>query len=263
MSITGKSNNSTEIREDYLEVDNPIPGQNFVCLSFVSPEKILKQKNTFYVRHFLNFYSKMNDVERKRYNIVEHYDNFIYSNKKKLNEQFDKENEFKTSVRGVKVRGVFRTQKEASIRAEVLQRMDDVHHIFVGQVGYWLPWDPEADHLENQEYQNDELNKLMKKYKENQMHKDMHYQKEMADKKKEIMKEKLKKEEEAKKNTTQETTQDTTQETTQDTTQETTQDTTNENNLLNTLQEDDPWMKRKKALNQPIVDIEESNIKEI
>ena len=27
-----------EEKIDYLEVDDPIPGQNYVCLSFVSPE---------------------------------------------------------------------------------------------------------------------------------------------------------------------------------------------------------------------------------
>ena len=27
-----------EIQEDFLEVDQKIPGQNFVCLSFISPE---------------------------------------------------------------------------------------------------------------------------------------------------------------------------------------------------------------------------------
>ena len=31
-------------KEDFLEVDSKIPGQNYVCLSFVSPEKTLKQK---------------------------------------------------------------------------------------------------------------------------------------------------------------------------------------------------------------------------
>ena len=39
--------------EDFLSVDNPIPGQNFVCLSFVSPDKILPQKNTFFIHNFL------------------------------------------------------------------------------------------------------------------------------------------------------------------------------------------------------------------
>ena len=36
--------------EDYLEEDKPIPGQKYVCLSFISPEKVLDDKNTF------NFY---------------------------------------------------------------------------------------------------------------------------------------------------------------------------------------------------------------
>ena len=33
-------NKETEVEEDFLNVDNPVPGQNFVCLSFLSPEKI-------------------------------------------------------------------------------------------------------------------------------------------------------------------------------------------------------------------------------
>ena len=32
---------------DYLEVDNPITGQNYVCISFVSPEKTLVKKEQF------------------------------------------------------------------------------------------------------------------------------------------------------------------------------------------------------------------------
>ena len=39
---------SEEIKEDFLEVDSKIPGQNYVCLSFVSPEKVLKKKGGFY-----------------------------------------------------------------------------------------------------------------------------------------------------------------------------------------------------------------------
>ena len=29
---------------DFLEVDRPIPGQNYVCLSFISPDKILEDE---------------------------------------------------------------------------------------------------------------------------------------------------------------------------------------------------------------------------
>ena len=36
--------------EDFLEADQSIPGQKYVCLSFVSPEDILKKKDIFFNR---------------------------------------------------------------------------------------------------------------------------------------------------------------------------------------------------------------------
>ena len=41
-------NQNKEIEEDFLNVDKPLPGQNYVCMSFVSPEKVLNDKNDFY-----------------------------------------------------------------------------------------------------------------------------------------------------------------------------------------------------------------------
>ena len=38
---------------DLLEEDKAIAGQKFVCVSFVSPEKILKQKDVFFFEEFL------------------------------------------------------------------------------------------------------------------------------------------------------------------------------------------------------------------
>ena len=35
---------SPEENEDYLEVDTKIPGQNYCCLSFISPEKFDEYK---------------------------------------------------------------------------------------------------------------------------------------------------------------------------------------------------------------------------
>ena len=40
--------------EDYLDVDKPIPGQNYVCMSFVSPDNIVKQKELFTYHQFIN-----------------------------------------------------------------------------------------------------------------------------------------------------------------------------------------------------------------
>lgn len=38
--------------------------------------------------------------------------------------------------------------------------------IFIGEMGYWLPFNPPTQSIEEQEYSNDELNTLMKSYKE-------------------------------------------------------------------------------------------------
>ena len=41
------STTDNETLEDFLEVDQKIPGQNYCCISFISPEKVIEQKNTF------------------------------------------------------------------------------------------------------------------------------------------------------------------------------------------------------------------------
>ena len=37
---------------DYLEVDDVIPGQNYVCLSFLSPEELIQNKEAFNTAKF-------------------------------------------------------------------------------------------------------------------------------------------------------------------------------------------------------------------
>ena len=39
---------------DYLDVDNPLPGQNYTCISFVSPDEIMKQKELFLFNKYMN-----------------------------------------------------------------------------------------------------------------------------------------------------------------------------------------------------------------
>ena len=38
--------------EDYLDVDKPLSGQNYYCVSFVSPEKVIEQKDKFMFYHY-------------------------------------------------------------------------------------------------------------------------------------------------------------------------------------------------------------------
>ena len=89
---------------------------------------------------------------------------------------------FQTSVRGVKVRGTYDTLKEAQVRAKVLQRRDPNFHVFVGQVGYWLPWDPEADNVSGQEYAESHLNRVVEQYNKNREGVDILYEEEKRNK---------------------------------------------------------------------------------
>ena len=184
---------------DYLEVDSQIPGQNFVCLSFLSPEHVLEKKDKWIMNTFIKSledeesgFLKLDDFNKK-------YDNYVAINSEKLNEDFAKENNFQTSIRGVKIRGVYNSQEEANKRASELQRLDRNFNVFVGQVGYWLPWNPEPADIAENEYLEKELNDLMKQYKQNQVKKDLFYSEQVESKKRAALEaiEKQKKENEA------------------------------------------------------------------
>jgi hypothetical protein len=235
----------SEEREEYLEADKEIPGQKFVCLSFLSPENVLANKDLFFfnaflqdyevqykvkatesflmkeVKHVTDAFSKGEDLleeivskinsntvtledisgatalfkktrselavnasdalekfvktnmnEIKDTTIQEDYETFLFKNRKKLEDDFFSKNNFRTTVRGLKIRGCYDTFDEASHRAKSLQKLDPSFNVFVGQVGFWLPWDPSPTDISKQEYAEDQLNTLMKSYRDNESKKD-------------------------------------------------------------------------------------------
>jgi len=113
-------------------------------------------------------YVKENDAAIKKTKIKDDYEAFMFKNQSTLEDEFFKKNEFRTSIRGLKVRGVTGTHGEAVILSKKLQRSDPIHNIFVGEVGKWLPWDPKPSQVQDQEYAEDQLNSLMKNYKNNE-----------------------------------------------------------------------------------------------
>jgi hypothetical protein len=187
---------------DILETDKPIAGQNFVCMSFVSPEKVLKQKEVFFFEEFLknwefnksmekflqfvNFISfKYNlsfedlnkdfkdFVQEEKENLVkssldDDYKTYLDNHEDDLQKKFDIANNFQTSTRGLKVRGVYPTQEEAELRCKMLREIDPNHDVFVGPVGTWMPWDPEAYKTGRVEYMEEELNQLMHEKQKNE-----------------------------------------------------------------------------------------------
>ena len=221
--------------EDYLMEDAELPSQKVVLLSFLSPEKILANKDIFMFKKFVSNYEllwkttkleqwmaeqfrtinakietlagnsetktkeelveemktcilrtdlfiegyqayvKENLAEMKVPKLQEAYDDFLFANSSKLEEEFFALNEFRTTMRGIKVRGVFATEAEASMRAKRLQKSDPSFNIYLGSVGKWMAWEPDPNKVGESEYANDELNSLMKKYRENEEARDQFY----------------------------------------------------------------------------------------
>jgi hypothetical protein len=181
-------------KEDFLSVDHSIPGQNYVCLSFVSPEEVILNKSSFFVSHFLKsivgdftFSEEPTLIELKAFKeqmtqllkpetCDEKYKDYLFAKQDELEKAYYEQNNYQTSIRGLKVRGVYDTLKEAQHRAKEIQRNDRSFNVYIGQVGYWLPWDPTPQKVANQEYLEEGLNNLVKKYQENQKFKEQHFQ---------------------------------------------------------------------------------------
>jgi hypothetical protein len=189
-----------------LDQDPALRGQNYVCLSFLSPEEVLKKKDVYFLEQFLGEFSKdmteffdklsekyKEDIDvlkmiKDRYsyifdgqNLQEEYQYFTNSRSSELEALFHEKNNFQTSIRGLKVRGVFDSMREAEVRSQVLKRMDNKFHVYVAQVGCWCPWSPNPDDITDQEYAETNLNTLMKNYKENQDKKDLFFEERKRD----------------------------------------------------------------------------------
>jgi hypothetical protein len=118
----------------------------------------------------------------KESSIVESYEKYMMVNKQRLEDEFHKAKDFQTTVHGLKVRGVYSTHEQAAARAKALNKKDPYFNVYVADVGEWLPWDPSPDDVQEGEYANEELNKLMKAYKENAAKRDAFFEEEKRQK---------------------------------------------------------------------------------
>ena len=186
---------------DLLDEDKPISGQKFACLSFISPEDHIRNKNQFYFdkflknfefkktfekyTQFLNFlsykysldFNKLTKdmeefVEEERENLFlttldDEYKSFIDAKEEVLQKEYNEMHEFQTNTRGIKVRGVFGSQEEAEMRCKLLREADPNHDVYVGPVGMWMPFHPEAYKTGRVDYLEKELNELMSEKQKN------------------------------------------------------------------------------------------------
>lgn len=216
---------------DLLDEDKPIAGQKFACISFISPDKIIRQKDMFFFEEFLkqfdlnkslekftqflNFISfkyhvdfdKMTKdleefVKEEKANLHkttldDEYKNFIDAHEEKLEEKYKENYGFQTSTRGLKIRGVYPNQQEAELRCKMLRELDPHHDVYVGPVGMWVPWEPEAYKTGRVEYLEDELNQLMNEKQKNEKTAKMEFDKRVREAKEKAMEDNRKKAEES------------------------------------------------------------------
>jgi hypothetical protein len=208
---------------DLLEEDKPISGQKFACVSFVSPENILKKKEHFlfeeFLKHFdfsksvqkftqfLNYlcYKYKNDFEKVMVDFEEflksekdeitdnyvsdEYKNFLDANEERLTDEFNRKHTFQTNTRGVKIRGVYSTQEEAELRCKLLREVDPNHDVYVGPVGMWMPWEPDAYKTGRVEYLEEQLNELMSEKNKNEVQAKQQFDKRLKESKREAIEE--------------------------------------------------------------------------
>lgn len=210
---------------DALEEDKPLTGQRFACMSFISPEDILKRREMFYfenfVRHwdfaksmekyvqFMNFLSQKYELpfdgliedlkeftDSEKDSLIQdgiegEYKTFIEQHEEKLSDEFGKRHQFQTSVRGIKVRGVYATMEEAELRCRMIRDVDPNFDVYVGQVGVWVPFHPDAYKTGRVEYLEEELNQLMHEKLKNEKNAKQEFDKRVKESKRKAIEENI------------------------------------------------------------------------
>lgn len=212
---------------DLLDEDKKVAGQKFCCISFISPEKILADKNLYYFQQFVKQWEMSKSLEKYthfmsflayKYNLnfddltknlqefcteekntlfnttlEDEYKTYVDNNEDRLEEQFNNLNNFQTSTRGIKVRGSYPTQQEAELRCKMLREVDPHHDVYVGPVGIWMPFHPEAYKTGRVDYLEDELNQLMNEKQKNEKSAKLEFEKRVRETKEKAIEENKKK----------------------------------------------------------------------
>ena len=222
---TDGSQNSKYI--DLLDEDKPVAGQKFSCVSFISPEKIIKQREMYNFQEFLKQWEMHKSLEKFNQflsflafkytlnfdnltkdlqdfcneekatiinsNMEDEFKNFMDINESRLVEEYNSKYGFQTSVRGIKIRGSYPSQNEAELRCKMLREVDPNHDVYVGPVGMWMPFHPEAYKTGRVEYLEDELNQLMHEKDKNEKKAKIEFDKRVLESKEKAMQENIKK----------------------------------------------------------------------
>lgn len=149
--------------KDHLNVDDEIPGQQFVLLSVVLPQSLRERRELFIVEEFLRQVLANSELRDKHVKILmDTFQEFKEVYVEELTERFTAENDLQTNLSAVKIRGVFATMQDAKRKAQELVLKDPAFHVFAAEVGKWLPLFPNMEtQIRRTGYTEEELNGLV------------------------------------------------------------------------------------------------------
>jgi len=140
---------------DYLSEDEEIPRQKYVNLSFAEIEN-------------------EDQLEELRMDVSGKLDVDVDLVTRIVNQWMELYN----SKRGLKVRGVYEEYSKAEEGAEYLREVNGKNfHIWTAGVGKWLPFNPDPEKMQDEDFYEQELNNLIKSKKINARKKKMHFEK--------------------------------------------------------------------------------------
>lgn len=212
---------------DMLDEDKPLAGQKFACVSFISPEQIIKNRELYNFQHFLKQWDMNKSLEKFNHflsflsykyslnfdniskdlqdfckdekdnlfvtTLEDDFKNYLDANEEQLMNGFQKEHGVQTSVRGLKIRGSYPSQEEAELRCRMLREVDPNHDVYVGPVGLWMPFHPESYKTGRVEYLEDELNQIMHEKNKNESSAKVEFDKRVRETKEKAIAENMKK----------------------------------------------------------------------
>ena len=156
---------------DYLDEDPVISSQKYCVVSVLTPKSFKQSVETD--EKIFEEVVPANELPLDASVTIDEHNNVLkeLAGVKTQLLRFKKEKEIeqkKVTMYTFKVRGAYESVEEAQKRITYLNSIDSNVNIYLAEVGKWCPFDDDPEKAKDAVYKDEELNRLMKGYKENQ-----------------------------------------------------------------------------------------------
>jgi hypothetical protein len=176
---------------DYLDEDPIIPSQKYCVVSVLTPKNFKKSAEAENKAADVVSFTGVSTVADGEVVALDTHNNLIEEHNKVLREMAalktellglkQKSDEKDITMYTFKVRGAYETVDEAQKRIQYLNSIDNNVNIYLAEVGKWCPFEDDPEKAKDSVYKDEELNRLMKGYKENQEKANEHFQQRKAE----------------------------------------------------------------------------------